>query len=358
MKGKIRKIFPGANTSNGFYSFFDYIIPKDANRIFCLKGGPGVGKSSLMKKVARDFSERGYDVEVFPCSSDPGSLDAVVVKKLKVVLLDATAPHVVDPKIPGAIDEIVNFGDFWNADNLEKNKEEIVQCNKEIGSCFQRAFKYLKAAEPIFYDIESKNMDIMDFGKLNKFTDEFIEEIFKGIENKDELSVPRHLFGTAITPIGHIDYSDSLLQDAKKVYYLDGTIGYGKTTFLKRIYDKAILKGLKVEVFHYPLIPEKIESIMITDLGIAITTSSLFKDKDEINLGEFIDKEKIYNHKEELEVDEKILDELINYAISNLKKAKSNHDVIENYYIPNMDFDKVNQLKEELVERILKYENK
>ncbi|UPA30714.1 PRK06851 family protein [Terrisporobacter glycolicus] len=358
MKGKIRKIFPGANTSNGFYSYFDYIIPKDVNRIFCLKGGPGVGKSSLMKKVARDFSERGYDVEVFPCSSDPSSLDAVVVKKLKIVLLDATAPHVVDPKIPGAIDEIVNFGDFWNVDNLEKNKEEVVECNKEIGACFQRAFKYLKAAEPIFYDIESKNMDIMDFGKLNKFTDEFMEKIFKGIENKDELSDPRHLFGTAITPIGHIDYSDSLLQDAKKVYYLDGKIGYGKTTFLKRIYDKAILKGLKVEVFHYPLIPEKIESIMIIDLGIAITTSSLFKDEDAINLGKFIDKEKIDNHKEELEVDEKILDELINYAISNLKKAKSNHDVIESYYIPNMDFDKVNQLKEELIERILKYENK
>lgn len=358
MKGKIRKIFPGANTSNGFYSYFDYIIPKDVNRIFCLKGGPGVGKSSLMKKVARDFSERGYDVEVFPCSSDPGSLDAVVVKKLKVVLLDATAPHIVDPKIPGAIDEIVNFGDFWNVDNLENNKVEIVQCNKEIGSCFQRAFKYLKAAEPIFYDIESKNRDAMDFGKLNKFTDEFIEELFKGIENKNELSDPRHLFGTAITPIGHIDYADSLLQEAKKVYYLDGKIGYGKTTFLKRIYDKAVLKGLKVEVFHYPLIPEKIESIMITDLGIAITTSSLFKDKDVINLGQFIDKEKINDYKEELELDEKILDELINYAISNLKKAKSNHDVIENYYIPNMIFDKVDQLKEQLVDRILRYENK
>lgn len=358
MKGKIRKIFPGANTSNGFYSYFDYIIPKEINRIFCLKGGPGVGKSSLMKKVVHDFSERGYDVEVFPCSSDPGSLDAVLIKKLKVVLLDATAPHIVDPKIPGAIDEIVNFGDFWNINNLENNKSEIEKCNKEISACFQRAFKYLNAAKPIFYDIESKNSNAMDFGKLNKFTDEFIEELFKNIENKEEFSIPRHLFGTAITPIGHVDYADSLLQDAQKIYYIKGKIGYGKTTFLKRVYDKAILKGLNVEVFHYPLIPEKIESIMITDLGIAITTSSLFKDKEVINLDQFINEDKIINYKEELEVDEKILDELINYAISNLKKAKLKHDIIENYYIPNMNFEKVDELKEELVERILKYENK
>ena len=357
MKGKMRKLFPGANTSNGFYSYFNYIIPKDVNRIFCLKGGPGVGKSSLMKKVAREFAEIGYDVEVFPCSSDPGSLDAVVIKKLKVVLLDATAPHIVDPKIPGAIDEIVNFGDFWNVDNLENNKIEISQCNKEISGCFQRAFKYLKAAEPIFYDIEVKNSDAMDFGKLNKFTEEFMEELFKGVENKGVFSMPRHLFGTAITPIGHIDYADSLLQDAKKVYYLDGKIGYGKTTFLKRIYEKAVLKGLKVEVFHYPLIPEKIEGIMIEDLGIAITTSSLFKDQDTINLGEFVNKSKIDECKEELESDEKILDELINYAIYNLKKAKSNHDVIENYYIPNMNFEKVDELKNQLIERILKYED-
>ena len=96
---------------------------------------------------------------------------------------------------------------------------------------------------------------------------------------------------------------------------------------------------------------------MIEDLGIAITTSSLFKDQDTINLGEFVNKSKIDECKEELESDEKILDELINYAIYNLKKAKSNHDVIENYYIPNMNFEKVDELKNQLIERILKYED-
>ena len=75
-------------------------------------------------------------------------------------------------------------------------------------------------------------------------------------------------------------------------------------------------------------------------------------------MSEFINKEKLIDYKEELEIDERVLDELINYAISNLKKAKSNHDVIENYYIPNMNFDKVDELKSQLLKRILKYENK
>ena len=67
---------------------------------------------------------------------------------------------------------------------------------------------------------------------------------------------------------------------------------------------------------------------------------------------------KINQYKEEIEFDEKILDEMINYAISNLKKAKSNHDIIESYYIPSMNFEKADELKEQLVERILKYEDK
>ena len=38
MEGKIRKIFPGANTANGSFNFFDNIIQGDINRIFCFKG--------------------------------------------------------------------------------------------------------------------------------------------------------------------------------------------------------------------------------------------------------------------------------------------------------------------------------
>ena len=44
----------------------------------------------------------------------------------KVVVFDATAPHVMDPVYPGVCEEILNFGEFWNADELKDNKEEII----------------------------------------------------------------------------------------------------------------------------------------------------------------------------------------------------------------------------------------
>lgn len=40
---------------------------------------------------------------------------------------------------------------------------------------------------------------------------------------------------------------------------------------------------------------------------------------------------------------------------SNLKRAKANHDIVEDYYVPAMDFDKVEVLKNQVIDRILKY---
>ncbi len=93
--GVVRRFFPGGNTSVGFYSYYDSILgQKEANRIIILKGGPGVGKSSFMKKLGRSMEERGFDVEYHHCSSDNNSIDGVVFPKVGVALVDGTAPHV------------------------------------------------------------------------------------------------------------------------------------------------------------------------------------------------------------------------------------------------------------------------
>ncbi|MHB9059512.1 MAG: ATPase, partial [Bacillota bacterium] len=90
--GYIKKVFPGGNTSQGFKSFYDYIIRPDATRIFVLKGGPGVGKSSFMRKIATELVDLGFDVEFMCCSSDNGSLDGVVIPAIGVAMIDGTAP--------------------------------------------------------------------------------------------------------------------------------------------------------------------------------------------------------------------------------------------------------------------------
>jgi hypothetical protein len=86
-------LFPGGNTAYGFYSFYHHLIPDDSNKIFMIKGGPGVGKASFMKRIGEELRERGLDVEHHHCSSDPRSLDGVALQKEGIALLDGTAPH-------------------------------------------------------------------------------------------------------------------------------------------------------------------------------------------------------------------------------------------------------------------------
>lgn len=350
--------FPGGNTSVGFYSYYDYIIEKDANRIFVLKGGPGVGKSSIMKKIGKAIYDKGFDVEYHHCSSDNNSIDGIVIPNLRVAMIDGTAPHIVDPKNPGGVDEIVNLGDFWDKDKMEKNKEGILRVNSEVGKCFRRAYKFLRASRPIVEDIIEKNTEAMDFGKVNLLTNELISEIFMGSPYSDRKGKIRHLFGSAYTPNGHIEYSESVLSKAVKVFSINGDYGTGKTTLLRKIYESGVERGLDVEVLHTPLIPEKIETVFIKELKIGITIRDRFKDKNNVlDLNDFRNKDILDKYSEKIEEDRSLVEGLISKAIENIKEAKSVHDKLEEFYIPNMNFDGVEKLKGQLVERILKYNN-
>ena len=91
--GYVKRVFPGNNTPQGFYSFYDQIVPSDARRIMIIKGGPGVGKSTFMSRIGQEMVERGFDVEFHHCSSDNNSLDGVVIPAIGVALIDGTAPH-------------------------------------------------------------------------------------------------------------------------------------------------------------------------------------------------------------------------------------------------------------------------
>ena len=52
--------FLGANSPQGFYSLYDQLLPPEtANAIYIIKGGPGCGKSTLMRQVAAGPPRRG-----------------------------------------------------------------------------------------------------------------------------------------------------------------------------------------------------------------------------------------------------------------------------------------------------------
>lgn len=92
------RFFLGANTPQGFVSRFDQLAdPADGWREFVIKGGPGTGKSTLMKHVADFAADRCERIELIHCSSDADSLDGVILHDVKTSIADGTPPHAVVP---------------------------------------------------------------------------------------------------------------------------------------------------------------------------------------------------------------------------------------------------------------------
>ena len=148
--------FLGANSPTGFYSLYDHLLPPEqARAIYILKGGPGCGKSTLMRKVAAWAQEAGLETEYILCSGDPDSLDAVVFPDKAVAIVDGTAPHVVEPKYPGAVERYVNMGDCYDKAALWSLKQDIMNCMSGYKGCYQRAYRCLGAAAEIMEDQRS-----------------------------------------------------------------------------------------------------------------------------------------------------------------------------------------------------------
>ena len=134
------KIFLAANSAEGFISHFGNCYdPSEGWRAYIIKGGPGTGKSSFMKRVKARAEEEGeHIVEVF-CASDPASLDGLILQNKKLVFIDGTAPHVVEPRLPGVCENLLDFGRFWNADRLALKRTEITVATEKNKGCHSRA---------------------------------------------------------------------------------------------------------------------------------------------------------------------------------------------------------------------------
>ncbi len=366
-KGKLKKLFPGGNTSQGFYSFYDNIIEPDATRIFVIKGGPGVGKSTLMRSIGERMLDMGYDVEFHCCSSDNGSLDGVCIPEIGVAMLDGTAPHVVDPKNPGAVDEIVHLGDFWDETLLRKNKTAILETNRRVGRFFQMAYFALKEAKVIRDEWQSYITEAVDFARVNEITLQISEEIFSNVKpDFTRTAKTRHLFASAITPDGSVNYHDTILQDIRKLYIIKGEPGSGKATLLARLAARAAALGLDTEQYHCSLIPGNIDVLVIPVLSVAVANLSapVYFDYNcllnleaarEINLSAFLVTGILKKYADEITGCRTRFEDAFNRAVKRISQAKTEHDLMESYYVPAMNFPAINAKKEELLARVIRY---
>lgn len=350
---KIRKVFTGGNTANGFHSFHNYIIPQNRRKLYIIKGMPGGGKSSLMREIGQRMSAKGFSIEYHHCPSDPKSIDAVVIEELNICLLDGTPPHSMDPTYPGLTDKIIDLAQFIDSERIKSKEGDIKRAKLNNKYAYERAFNYFKAARLIHDQIVNENKRNLDIKSINKESKRLLEMIF----SKDEKEIvingfkERHLFSTANTPEGYFDYTNTILEWVEDIYFIKGEIGTGKSTLLYRILEEAKLRNYHVEIYHNSLIPGKLESLYIKELDTIITSNNHGKERAKytLNLNNFFDNSKL--NKE----DYKIFNLLVDKGIKSLSGAKENHFILEKSYRPCIDYLQIDKLREEIYEEILAF---
>ena len=335
-KGKISKYFAAANSYNGFVSFFEDVFPSEKfDRIYVLKGGPGTGKSSFMKKASAALKDKGCDIEEIYCSSDPNSLDGLIAKKnfKQIAIIDGTAPHERDAVIPGAIDEIINLGNSWDSRWLSGNKDRITSIGKEKSKAYKSAYSYLKIAGS---------------------ADDFIFNIYKGIFDKNKAKIK------AEEILSDVSSNDKPLISTRLISSFGryGSFGIGikeghngriievygddffATLFLDTLTEVAISMGVSFIRFPTPLDPAHTGGIYIENARLGVVKS----DVGDINANEFITDDKMYSERTRRakEIKKSALEEAERW----FSIASELHFQLEEIYGASMNFDKNNEIFE------------
>jgi len=376
MKEKIRNMFPGGNTPKGFYSYYDHVLPQsEAVRIFCLKGGPGTGKSTMMKEIGSYFAAKGERIELMWCSSDPASVDGVVLRERGIAGVDGTSPHIVDPVNPGIKDEIIDLGRFWDQEELKKNGERIIECNRNIKQAFEMGYMYLECAG-VKYKMMADLLDKMISDEIIREMKQQLKMKIEGIsvvrraENKilrglavgsaAELGKCRKLFAGALTSDGVKNEILSITGGGRKIITIDVPAGFRTERLLKPVSLRLREASFDVEEYYCPMDPEnRLEHIVCPEIGMAIVTCNDYhgiKENDTeqrvISIGMDLSDEMVsicgeaYQHMCDGSRED------IHRGLRYLSLAKAYHDELEGYYIPAMDFERISEVRDDIIRKI------
>ena len=338
--------FASANGYDGFKSYFSNVFDRDKfDRIFILKGGPGTGKSSLMKRLLFTIGDKASAEAIF-CSSDSASLDGVIFEssKKKIAILDGTAPHTVDPLYPGAVDEIINLGDAWNRSLLKEKAEIIRKITNLKSTAYKEAYDYLKICGIICKTVQS------DIGSLSEESNLLAKSLVNKIEKKGTRSI------RLISSLGKngFGYLDTFEKSANEIYKIVGIYG-SEYLFINKLKLLAEKENLMHILAPSPLSPDLYDAIFFPEEKIAVICGNRAPDAKStvIDTAKLLDQKNISEKRNKLEFLWKEHETMLWSAADAFRRASDAHFELEKIYVESMDFSYNDTVFEKIRDEIL-----
>ena len=333
---RTRSRFASSNSFYGFRSYFGEAFDSEGyDRIFVLKGGPGTGKNTLMRKCAELSEHSGYDTEKIYCSSDPRSLDGVIIGngRKKVAVLDGTAPHERDAVIPVAVDIIINLGDAFNKEGLTLAKKSIIELNKNKSREYINAYNELSFSSVYWTKIKAELFKSIDNNKIKRLLDSL---------RRSDCVANKKPYRRLVSSFSKFGYRSLTLSDDSII-----DITLSGDPVLAAILCTAIgVRSVNIDaVLLSPLDPEIYEAVNIGDTLISIQNGG----KASVFANEFFSVEPNTEYITYLRENMKAH---LTLAVGHLEAASVSHFALEDIYSPMMDFGKINGIATNILEEI------
>ena len=337
--------FAALNTHRGFVSYFREIFDK-VETVYVIKGGSGTGKSRFMREVSAEARARGYPVEEFLCSSDPGSLDGIIIDRLGIAVLDGTAPHIHEPTLIGAREKFVDLSVFLDSLLLKSRKSEIERLIAQKSERYAEIYEYLKIVS-IYDGIVRKTVfSVLDLEKMEKSVKKSL--LWLGKSEKYE---KRIRIRSAISCDGHI-VLNTYAKKAKKCFALSDLCGLGNI-YLAHLLSETEKAKISVEISYDPFAPDTPDALYYPDSGVAFYIGSEGDyEESTVNMRRFVDDDMLRPHKPEIRAIMRLRRDILEQMNYSFALIKNHHASLESIYSAAMRFEDKERLTRDFISKI------
>lgn len=340
----------GANTSKGFRSEYGSLqMDPRIRSLTVIKGGPGCGKSTLMGKAAAWAEEQGLAVERIPCSSDPDSLDGVVIPALGRAFVDGTAPHVVEPALCGCGANYLNLGQCYREKAMQRAAPALRAAKAANAACYEPAYGLLRAAG----ELEKMIVSLANREDVVRAEAQLLDTL-PGLERTEggKPAKPLRCYLDAFTPRGAL----SLTPEGKRVWILQDSYGLGGE-MLRTLAARWITAGAAVRLAPDPLAPDALMGVLAPDIGVICLRSTPVFDRSQVSavvmpldtVAESVLPTRLLSRIRSLRQRQR---PLLTEALSWLQEAKQHHDELEALCRPAVDFSAVDKMTQTVLEEL------
>ncbi len=320
-----------------------------------LKGGPGTGKSTLMKRIAAAFPDE--DVSVYHCASDPRSLDAVVLEQRGIYAADATAPHEAGTPLPGVTGEVVDLAAGICAEKMQGSAEAV----RALYAANQAA--HLQARKG-FAGIAALEAQIMEAGEqalLKSKLQRYAEGLAGRILPKKNGTQGRLLYRQriAVTPDGR----QAFLPQDFDLIVLSDPARTAAVMLLRLLAEAAAERGLTAELTRSLTRADRAAVMLVLPEQklVLAAEDALPRDAETVpvtvlQLRRFYDADLLRQHRALIRFCTKSAAAAEEQTAALLRDALRIHDELEAHYIRVLDTERLDRTADALIDRLKHYQ--